>query len=358
MLQNRYGDREFPVRDRWSSVRVYRQAAMRHNPNQSAARNLIWLAPAIVLLIAVIGITHSLSDTPDGPDGDLVFLVGFAAFVVLVAVGLLVHALIDMRVPRREQQQYWALTGAQPITARQQQLLAFDAQSDFAAGGWNSSLDYAPAWSRMPAPLRQAHEQGSKRTVFVTMPLFEVAAMRAQLDTDHHIASRPDVELFVADALNDRSFSNRFLQVLHGPDGEKMLARLSSLTGINQWDLRALERPEDGLPPRLLWAADTQRVIAVVRMAHLADHLDTDTAWRLIEHATEPAAGLFESWDTYWANVRTGLAFWTDRLEVVQNFDHTLTALRTSNWPATNSPFPSAPVPTWLPKFTGTMPTT
>lgn len=286
------------------------------------------------------------------------FLIGFAAFIVLVAVGLLVHALIDRRMPRREQQQYWALTDAQPISARQQQLLAFDAQSDFAVGGWNSSLDYAPAWSRLPAALRQTHEQGSKRTVFVTMPLFEGAAMRAQLDTDHHIASRADVELFVADAFNDRSFSQRFLQVLHGPEGEKMLARLSSLTGISQWDLRALEQPEDGLPPRLLWAADTQRVIAVIRMAHLADHLDTETAWQLIEHAAEPAAGLFESWDTYWDNVRTGLAFWTDRLEVVQNFDHTLTAFRASRWPAAATPFPHAPVPAWLPKLTGTTPTT
>lgn len=309
MLQNRYGDREFPVRDRWSNVRVYRRAAMRQNPNRSAARNLIWLGPAFVLLIVVIGVTHFLSNTPSGANGDLVFLVGFAAFIVLVAVGLLVHALIDMRVPRHEQQQYWALTGAQPITARQQQLLAFDAQSDFAVGGWNSSLDYAPARSRMPAPLRQAHAQGNKRTVFVTMPLFDVDAMRAKLDTDHHIASGADVELFVADALNDRRFSHRFLQVLHGPDGEKMLARLSSLTGTSHWDLRALEHPENGLPPRLLWAADTQRVIAVIRMAYLADHLDTATAWRLIEHATGPAAGLFDSWDTYWANVRTGLAF-------------------------------------------------
>ena len=344
-LQNAYGDREFPVRDRWRHVRPYRLAAQRRDPSRAALRNLIWTGPALVVIVVVGGAVVSSDGTPDQ---GAFFLAGLLAFAVLIAAGLLVGGLVDRGAPRREQQRYRRLTGAADVTERQQQLLALDAQSDSAIGGWNSSLDYGPAWSRMPAELRRRHEHGA-RSFFVTMPMFGVRALRAKLDADEHIASGGDVELFVADALAERSLSARFTRILHGPDGERMLARLASLTGTSQWDLRALDEPADGRPARLLRAADTQRVIAVVRMAYLAEHVDADTAWRLIERAAEPASALFTSWDDYWADVRIGLAFWSDRLDAVQSFDEGLAALRSNAWPATRVPFPTGPVPARLP---------
>lgn len=350
MLQNRYGDREFPVRDHWRYARLYRDALRRQNASRAALRGLIWVGPAVVGFL-LLGGGLVFTDGATTRADDQRFLLGFVVFVLLAVAGLVVGTLVDATKPRREQQRYRALTGSAEVTERQQQLLALDAQSDYAIGGWNSSLDYGPAWSRMPADLRSRFEHDPKHPVFLTMPMFEVRAMRAKLDADEHIASGGDLELAVADAFGDAGLSARFHRVLHGQDGERMLARLSSLTGVSQWDLRALDEASGGRPPRLLWAADVQRIIAMVRMAYLAEHVDAETAWRLIERAASVAGGLFDGWDAYWADVRIGLAFWSDRLDAVQQFDETLAGLRSSTWPAARAAFPTGPVPTWLPAF-------
>ena len=350
VLQNRYGDTEYPIRDRWSSARLYRQALLRVRPSWAATRNLIWMAPAIVLLAILFISTDGFDRIPSGNGLGVFALIEVGGFAFLVAAGLTAATWYDRRKPRLEQQHYWNSTTTTPVTGRRQQLLALDAQSDYGFGGWNSTLDYAPAWSRMPAEARQRHERDPKWQPFVTMPLMETDRLRAQLDTQWHIASRGDLELFVADALSDRSLSIKYGQVLASEQGERMLARVSSLTAVNEWDLRALSVPTGEHPARALWAADTQRVISVIRMGSLADLIDTTTAWELIDHAASPGTSLFTGWDDYWGNVRIGLAFHTDSLEAVQRFDHTLKGLQSSNWPAVQTVFPTSAIPSWLPR--------
>lgn len=348
MLQNRYGDTEYPIRDRWSSARLYRQALLRARPSWAATRNLIWMAPAIVLLAVLFITTDGFDRIPNGNGLGVFLLLELVGFVVLVAAGLTAATWVDSRKARLEQQRYWQNVDASPVTARQQQLLALDAQSDYGYGGWNGTLDYGPAWSRLPSAMQQRHVREPKWQPFLTMPPLETDQLRAQLDTQWHIASRADLELFVADALSDRSLSAKFREVLAGEQGARMVARVSSLTGVNEWDLRALAEPSSSQPAAALWAADTQRVISVVRMGYLADHLDTSIAWDLIERAASPGTSLFTGWDDYWANVRIGLAFQTDSLEAVQRFDFVLGGLQASSWPAAHVPFPTSPVPAWL----------
>lgn len=332
---------------------LVRALARQQNSLAVVRHNLMFMVPAFVVLLIAVPFGPLLAPAmPAGMrDGDTVILAGLVLFFALIILAPLFAGLADRSLPRREQQKYWKLTAAPALTAEQQQMLALDSQSDYAIGAWNSSLDYAPAWSRMPAELRRTRENDAKRTPFLTMPLIAVREMRASLDQSEHIASSADVELFAADALADASLSARFHAVLHGPDGERMLARLASLTGWSQWDLRALDEDRADGPARLLWGADSQRLISVVRMAHLADHVDAETAWRLIGRAAEPAWGLFDSWDAYWADVRVGIAFFRNSLDAVQNFDDALAALRESAWPAARVPFHSAGVPAWLPKF-------
>lgn len=351
MLQNRYGDRAFPVSDRTSNVRAIRLQMKTADPNRAALRGLLSVVPAILVIAVVYGF---VVDGPQTDTTDRNVLIGFGVFFVVVVLGLVGLWLVDRSVPRREQEAYWRLSRIDGVTDRQQQLLALDSQSDYAFGGWNSTLDYGPAEHRLPVAERSRPSRRGPRPRFVTMPLFALTDLRARLDGDHHVASGKDTELFVADALGDASFSARFHAVLHGEQGERMLGRLSSLTGRSEWDLRELDEPVGGKPPVLLWGADTQRVISVVRVAHLADHVDAATAWRLIERAAEPAAGLFDSWDAYWANVRVGIAFMSDRLEAVQQFDESLAGLLAGDWPAAHAAFPTGPVPAWLPRFTDT----
>ncbi len=348
MLQNRYGDTEYPIRDRWSSARLYRQALLRVRPTWAMVRNLAWTAPAIVLLAVLFITTNGFSAVPNGDGLGVFVLVEIGGFAILVAAGLTAATWVDSRKARSEQQQYWEAVGSGPTSGRQQQLLALDAQSDFEFGGWNATLDYGPAWSRLPLAMRQRHRSDPKWHPFLTMPPMETDRLRGQLDSQWHIASRTDLELFVADALSDRSLSARYAQILAGEDGGRMVARISSLTGIDEWDLRALGQSTLRGPAPALWAADTQRVVSVIRMGFLAGLLDEGSAWELVERATAPGTSLFTDWDQYWSNVRTGLAFQTDSLEAVQRFDHVLQGLRNSDWPAARIPFPTTPVPSWL----------
>jgi len=307
------------------------------------------MAPAIVLLAVLFISTDGFNNVPTGDRLGVLMLAEIGGFAVLIAIGLTAATLVDRRKPRLEQQRYWNITSITPVTGRRQQLLALDSQSDYGYGGWNSTLDYAPAWSRMPTTAQQRHQENPKWQPFYTMPLLETDQLRAQLDTQWHIASKADLQLFIADALSDRSLSAKYAQVAHGEQGDRMLARLSSLTGVNEWDLRALTVPIDGEPARALWAADSQRAVSVIRMGHLADMIDTSTAWELIEHAAGPGTSLFTGWDEFWGNVRVGIAFLTDSLEAIQRFDHTLQQLQASTWPAAHLPFPVSPVPAQLP---------
>lgn len=349
VLQNRYGDTEYPIRDRWSSARLYRQALLRVRPSWAATRNLFWMAPAIVLLAVLFISTDGFNNAPTGNRLGVLMLAEIGGFALLIAVGLTAATLVDRRKPRLEQQRYWNITGISPVTGRRQQLLALDAQSDYGYGGWNSTLDYAPSWSRMPAAAQQHHHTNPKWQPFYTMPLLETDQLRAQLDTQWHIASKADLQLFIADSLSDRSLSAKYAEAAGGEQGDRILARLSSLTGVNEWDLRALTVPIDGEPARALWAADSQRVVSVIRMGYLAGLIDTTTAWELIEHAAGPGTSLFTTWAEFWGNVRVGLAFLTDSLEAVQRFDQTLQGLQTSNWPAAHVLFPISPIPAQLP---------
>lgn len=345
MLQNRYGDTEFPVRDRWSSARLYRQALLRTRPTWAAVRNLVWVVPAVVLLAVLLVSTNGLDRVPGGDGLGVLVLGGFA---LLVTAGLLGATWTDRRRPRLEQQRYWAAIGVPQVTERQQQLLALDAQSDYGFGGWNASLDYGPAWSRMPEAAQQRHLRDPRWQPFVTMPPLETERLRASLDDQWHIASRGDLELFVADALSEQSLSAKYRAVVASERGERMLSRVASLTGHDPWDLRGLLQGAGDRPAPALWGADSQRVVSVIRMGRLAGYVDEPFAWELIEHAAGPATSLFASWDEYWRNVRIGTAFWTDSLEAVQRFDHVLTGLRNSAWPAARVPFPASPLPAWL----------
>jgi hypothetical protein len=72
VLQNRYGDTEYPIRDRWSTARLYRLPLSRAHPSWAAGRNLLWMAPAIVLLTILFGSTDGFNRIPNG-DGLGVF---------------------------------------------------------------------------------------------------------------------------------------------------------------------------------------------------------------------------------------------------------------------------------------------
>ena len=344
MLQNHYGDHEHPVRPRWRHARAASVARTAQLRGPSAAwHGISRIAPALAVTVVGIALTRPLAPVlpPWLSSDEYIGLVTVTALVTAFA-GLVGGGLRDRGLPVREQRRYHRLAGTRPLTAEQRVLLALDAQSDHAIGAWNDSLEHAPSWRCLPPQVRSTWEHRLGGPLFLTLPLQPVARLRAEVDDRYHIAGRQDLELFVADALAGAGLSGRFHEVLAGPDGERMLTRVASLTGRDVWDLRDLDRARDGRPPQLLWGGDVQRVISVVRVCYVAEHVDAEEAWALVRRAGSVAAAVHAGWDEYWTSVRTAVAFGTDRLDAVQGFDAALAGLRTDGWPAARAAFPGA----------------
>ncbi len=267
-------------------------------------------------------------------------------FALGMGVGLLVASLvfqqIDARAPRRDQLDYVAQARIRPVTPEEQQLLALDAVSDFSFGGWNSSLAFQPTWAEMPAELRARHADGSTGYEWAGLPMTTLAQHRAALDTQFRIASRDDIELFVADALAQGPQSARFAELAASEEAERMVSRMAALTGRSEFEIIDLTRPHDGRPPVLLLAGDSERTIGAIRYAYVAGYLPADDAWALIRQIGARVFATYDGWDAYWADASLALAFRTDSLDAVMSQRRVRDALVASAWPAATVPWPGA----------------
>jgi hypothetical protein len=338
-LQNHIGDVEFPVRMRNRHARAA-DAARRTAPAALRRRALLitaWSAPfAIVALVIAV----PLADRRDMTGPPVVAALAFMLGVTIVSVAF--H-LRDARAPLAHQRAYVAAAGRAPLTLEQQQLLALDAVSDFSYRLWNSSLAFQPTFAELPSDLRARYADGAEGTGgWASLPIASLAKQRAALDAQFRIASRVDLELFVADAMTQGLVSPRFADVAAGPDADRMLARMAALTGRSEFELIERTRPQGDRPAVLLLAGDTERTIGAIRFAHLAGYLPADDAWTLMRQAAAPVFAAYDGWDAYWADVALALAFRTDDLATVQAAQRVQEGLRASGWPAARVPWPGA----------------
>ncbi|WP_051701661.1 MULTISPECIES: DUF1266 domain-containing protein [Mycetocola] len=343
-LQNHLGERAYPVRPRIWHQRNYQQLRKEQRPARAQGRSLLTFAIAI-LAAAVVSVNwHAIAAAlPFTPDATFAPVLTAALAFVVVAFAV---SSLDSWGPWRDQRRYRRLTGASEITPAQQSLLALDAESDFRSGLWNSSLEFSPAWSKLPESLRKKYADGAKGYPIISLPMNDLRDLQADLDKRTRIASERDLELYVADGMAQHSMSARFQAILNGPDAERMLTRIAGLTGLSEWDLRALAEPQAGRPPLLLWAGDVQRLIAIVRTAFVAGQVSEQTAWTLIERLGNVAFALYTDAADYWRGVRIATAFASDEVAALQAFDETMKELRDSGWPATSAAFPTLPVDT------------
>ncbi|CCE76566.1 DUF1266 domain-containing protein [Clavibacter nebraskensis] len=341
-LQNHPGDVEFPVQMRNRHARAA-DAARRTAPAALRRRALLitaWSAPfAIVALVIAV----PLADRQDMTGPPVVAVLAFMLGVTIVSVAF--H-LRDARAPLAHQRAYVAAAGRAPVTLEQQQLLALDAVSDFSYRLWNSSLAFQPTFAELPAGIRERHADGATGTGgWPALPIASLAQQRAALDSQFRIASRTDLELFVADAMTDGLVSARFAEVAAGPDAERMVARMAALTGRSEFEVMERTRPRGDRPPVLLLAGDSERTIGAIRYAYVAGYLPADDAWALIREVGARVFAAYDGWDAYWADVALALAFRTDSLETVQAAQRVQEGLRTSGWPAAKVPWPGEGAP-------------
>ncbi len=341
-LQNHPGEVEFPARARVRYARMLDAQRLRPGGGKGT-RALLVTALALPFGAAgvALGIVVATSGEPEGGPAMPIVL-----FALGMGVGLLVASLvfqqIDARAPRRDQLDYVAQARIRPVTPEEQQLLALDAVSVFSFGGWNSSLAFQPTWAEMPAARRARHADGSSGYEWAGLPMTTLAQHRAALDTQFRIASRDDIELFVADALAQGPQSARFAELAASEEAERMVSRMAALTGRSEFEIIDLTRPHDGRPPVLLLAGDSERTFGAISYAYVAGYLPADDAWALIRQIGARVFATYDGWDAYWADASLALAFRTDSLVAVMSQRRVRDALVASAWPAATVPWPGA----------------
>lgn len=336
-LQNHPGDVEYPVRSRRRYTRAL-EAKRKADPAEMRRRAL-----PVTLIAAPFGIAaFVLSFIWDVTEIGL----NFFAFFVGMCLGLLVASIIlagrDAGAPRRAQLAYIAASGRQSLTARQQQILALDAASDFATRGWNSSLAFTPTFAELPQELRAKHRDGEEGAPWFALPVASLKQLRSALDEQFKIVTKADAELLVADTLILGYNSQRFVEIAHSEGAEHMMSRVAALTDLPVFDIQDLLRGTEEQPARLLLAADIERGIGGIRYAYVAGYLTADETWALLEPLAEKAFATYRSWDEYWREVNIATAFRTDSLQAVQSQRDALAELRTSRWPAASVAWPAS----------------
>lgn len=338
-LQNHLGDAEFPVRARSRFAREIEQRR-RALPGPNARRALVLVG--LGLPFGALGLWIALTFWPEGTELANPFFGGLAGFIVGFVLAAILASRWDAGVPRRAQRAYLEAAGIPPVTLAQQQILALDAAGDFAFGGWNSSLAFAPGWIEMPAAMRARYEDGKKGTPWEVLRLAAPDRLRVDLDSGWKIASATDLEMVVADVLAEGRLSRQLAQAAAAPQADAMFSRIAALTGIDVFDLRELVHPADGEPPELLLAADTEWAIGAVRFAYMSGYVSADRAWELLARVAAPAFRRYADYDAYWRAVGVATAFRTDTLDAVATQRAHLAGLRERGWPSATVAFPRA----------------
>ncbi|MFS0868074.1 DUF1266 domain-containing protein [Microbacterium sp. 179-B 1A2 NHS] len=335
-LQNHPGDVEFPVRMRRKYARLL-EARRRADPAEMRRRAL-----PVTLIAAPFGIAaFALSLVWDVTEFGLNLFAFFIGMCLGLLVASIILAVVDAGAPARAQRQYLARAGLTALTPHQQQILALDAASDFAARGWNSSLAFTPTFAELPQDVRATHRDGEEGRPWFALPMSSLRQLRAALDDQFKIVSRSDAEMMVADTLTLGPNSARFAQVAQSDSAEHMMSRIAALTGLPVFDIHDLARAGDTEPARLLLAADIERAVGGIRYAYVAGYLTADETWALLEPIAAKAFETYRGWDEYWRDVVIATAFRTDSLEAVQSQRDALGELRRSDWPAASVPWPA-----------------
>ncbi len=336
------------MRARWRYQKLVASARRARGSGADRVRGVLAGLVALVVLVGAVWASPAVTRVPlpELLNGSQGFGPVFAALLVVLIVALALSSLlgiVDMWVPLREQQRYRKLTGAGPLSPRQQQVLALDAVSDFRAGGWNGSLEYVPAWVRMPAIMQRQHRSDGRYSPFLTLRLVDPFEVREFLDRSMKIASASQVRSRLERMLGEASMSLRLADLLSSSASDDAVRRLAALTGSDEAGIRSLGVAQAGRPARLLWAGDVMYGIGFVRNAFVAGYLSEQDAWQQLERLADVAFACFADAREYWSNTRVAIALSSDDMRAVHDFDTTFEELQRSAWPAASIPFPHAP---------------
>jgi len=317
-LQNHIGFQEFPVKKYFTPTIVQHLSMFK--------RLLISASAGIGFVVLLLGFVLIFSDPGESAKIDALKM-GFGGVVM---GGLMIYFWFqqiskESNTGRTQQYKYYKWGNITTPTVRQKealQLMAFRSAEQLT---WPETLEMEPSE-------RRVRHIKDFRQKLDTLEIFDKNYFLNGLDSHWGIVTKKDFE-YQANQLLTSSHTYSFLMASLDEDAAAMKSRLLDLTGLSEQYYDACLARGTGKPPKLIWAWEFWRLIAITRTAFSAELLDEEEAWNYIYKASDWAHCIFDDLEDFYNNMLLGCAFWSNQLSKVNEKKDAIATLKELNWP-------------------------
>jgi hypothetical protein len=329
LLQNHPKEKQFPVRPRWKYLERYRQ--------QHQAAYMLALLFLIIFILSLFFLIVTLKAIAGNhfrlPENGRPSAYGILAIVFLGSLGCFLAVVKYITsAPVREQLRYYKAGNIQWLEEEKRQALRLHIVQDFCSGFWCETLEYYPLLA----------QKGNY--TYKVLPLADETAERSALDSSWGIVSTEDYHRVVRQLLTTGYHAKEFAYALTLFNTDNVNSkRLATLTRLPEAVILGYLQPQpDGRPPKLIWGYECWRALTIARSAFMAGYITREEAWKDILQAAAYVYELFDSFEDFNSNYRTGNAFWSNSYETTrEKIDEYHEYSQFCNWPIAQLPWPA-----------------
>jgi len=284
---------------------------------------LIFLFSSLLYFSVSGMLSSSASAAATGAETGLL-VISLAGFALVAGLLYLLYKR-SANLPAKEQMRYYELGNVQPLTPEQATALRLNIVEMYHDGFWLNTLEYYPCDVRVNNPkFKPTSFYVANRSVY-----------RQGLNDDWGLVSKAQYERMVQelfDGMHSRLFALDIDYALHyksyvrgaTPEHLKTLEnqnanfvnRLAGLIDKPADYITACFEARSAKPKSLIWGFDLWRVIPMSREAFMAGYISEAEAWTNILRASDLIHYLFDSFESFYDNLRLGNAYWSNDLKI------------------------------------------
>lgn len=309
---------------------------------------LVFLFGAL-LYFSVSGMLDGNSPTRPKSSAETILLgISMTGFVVITGLLYLLYKR-SANLPAKEQLQYYRLGNVPPLTAAQARALRLHIVEMYHGGFWLKTLEYYPCDIRVNDP------KFKPSSFYVA----ERSNYKQGLNEDWGIVSKAQYDNMIEELLGgmhaklfalDMDYSLNYKSYVRGGTPEDLkniesqhanfINRLAGLIDKPAAYVTGCFNERPGKPKPLIWGFDLWRVIPMSREAFMAGYISEADAWNNILTASDLIYYLFDSFESFYDNLRLGNAYWSNDLKVTaKRLDMWKLYDKECNWPQRNLPW-------------------
>ncbi len=307
-----------------------------------------------ILYFAISGLSEGGSPSPQSSAETGLIWVSVVGLLVVITIFYMFYRQ-SVNLPVREQLRYYQLGNVKPLTLEQAKALRLHIVEMYHGGFWIKTLEYYPCDIRVNNP------KFKPQSFYVA----DRSNYKAGLNDDWGVVSKAQYENMVEELFSgmhsklfavDMDYTIHYKSYMRGATAEELknigsqnanfVNRLAGLIEKPATYVTACFEELAGKPKPLIWGFDLWRVIPMSREAFMAGYIPEEEAWKNILRASALIHYLFDSFDSFYDNVRLGNAYWsndlkttTKRLEMKKLYDERC------DWPQRDLPWSSDLMP-------------